>query len=1111
MKTELINEDQQSRSRALSATESFIVQAPAGSGKTELIIQRYLKLLGLVKKPEEILAITFTKKAAHEMRLRVTKALDFALHQPEPTKEHEKLTWQLAKKVLQRNQEHQWQLIENPNQLHIKTIDSFCSYLTGQLPLLSHFGSTPDIALYAKPLYREAVLEVLSHVEENHPWSGAVARLLAHMDNDLNRLTQLLINMLEKRDQWQKYLNFEMSALDMRELLSQHIAAVADAALQQIESYFPDENREELKQLIIFATNNLAHTDSPLLSLTETMSGLTAWRAIADFLLTKQNTWRKTVNEEIGFPTLKDLKGDELRINKSMRARHKALVEVLSASEKLHDALENIRKLPDACYTDTQWAALQALLEVLKITLAQCRVTFQTHGQIDFIENAWGATLALGDEQTPTDLALSLDYQIRHILVDEFQDTSFSQYRLLTMLTHGWQAADGRTLFVVGDPMQSIYRFRQAEVGLFLRMQEHGIGTIPLQPLRLSVNFRSTQNIVEWNNQHFKAIFPAHSDIGTGAVHYSESIAHATESSPPSHIEVKGILEGDSPATALHVIRTIKQTLVQHPDESIAILVRSRSHLSAIIPALKAAGLPFQAVDIDPLISRQAVQDVLALTRALLHPADRIAWLAILRAPWCGLSLHDLLQLAGSDKQAILWQRLSQPEVIETLSADGITRLKRVIPILQAAINGRERDELRQWIERTWQALGGPATLNDYTEIDDIKSYFNLLDGISNDSSQVNIELLQERMELLYASMHHGHTPIQIMTVHSAKGLEFDTVIIPHLEKYNPPDDRSLLLWMEQPLANDQTALLLAPIHAADCEPDLLYRYIETTQRVKSHYEVDRLLYVATTRAKKRLHLVFNKDNYDTHSQRGSFLDKLWPLWQNQGNVALEAVHSDLPDSNHEAPEKKLRRLINNWHNPVNFPKQQQPASQQRHQGFQLQDQSARLIGTVAHTIFQQLANNGIQPWLELNPTSQCNYIKRHLLQAGLVPSQHEHAIQTILQNVTRAIKDERGSWILSPHKEAKSEFTLTLFNEGKFEQLIIDRTFVDEEGIRWIIDYKTATNADEALPVFIAKQKDKYKEQMQKYSRALAAIDDRPVKLGLYFPAIPAWCEYSC
>jgi ATP-dependent helicase/nuclease subunit A len=127
------------------------------------------------------------------------------------------------------------------------------------------------------------------------------------------------------------------------------------------------------------------------------------------------------------------------------------------------------------------------------------------------------AQRALGEPEEPTDLALSLDYQIRHLLVDEFQDTSVSQFSLLEKLTAGWQRGDGRTIFVVGDPMQSIYRFREAEVGLFLKACGDGIGAIPLELVRLSANFRSDKGIVDWVNATFPSVLPTEEEITTGA------------------------------------------------------------------------------------------------------------------------------------------------------------------------------------------------------------------------------------------------------------------------------------------------------------------------------------------------------------------------------------------------------------------------------------------------------------------------------------------------------------------------------------------------------------------------------------------------------------------
>ena len=124
------------RQLALDLSRSFIVQAPAGSGKTELLIQRFLKLLGYAEYPEQILAITFTRKAAAEMKSRILAALESAELEETPKSPHEKLTLSLAKKVLEKDREKKWNLKENSSRLRIQTIDSFCMGLIEQMPLL---------------------------------------------------------------------------------------------------------------------------------------------------------------------------------------------------------------------------------------------------------------------------------------------------------------------------------------------------------------------------------------------------------------------------------------------------------------------------------------------------------------------------------------------------------------------------------------------------------------------------------------------------------------------------------------------------------------------------------------------------------------------------------------------------------------------------------------------------------------------------------------------------------------------------------------------------------------------------------------------------------------
>src|SRR3546814_8034735 len=129
----------------------------------------------------------------------------------------------------------------------------------------------------------------------------------------------------------------------------------------------------------------------------------------------------------------------------------------------------------------------------LKLAVAQLHLRFAETGEVDITEIAQRAAQALGSADDPGELLLKLDASIRHLLIDECQDTSLTQIHLLATLTAGWQPGDGRTLFLVGDPMQSIYRFRKAEVGLFLQAAEDGVGEIAPTFLQLTDNFRRSE------------------------------------------------------------------------------------------------------------------------------------------------------------------------------------------------------------------------------------------------------------------------------------------------------------------------------------------------------------------------------------------------------------------------------------------------------------------------------------------------------------------------------------------------------------------------------------------------------------------------------------------
>jgi ATP-dependent exoDNAse (exonuclease V) beta subunit len=625
-----------------------------------------------------------------------------------------------------------------------------------------------------------------------------------------------------------------------------------------------------------------------------------------------------------------------------------------------------------------------------------------------------------------------------------------------------------------------------------------------LTPLSLSVNFRSTADIVNWNNDQFSKIFPQKNDITNGAVKFNMSIAHSNQSDITNPINITGMINSDDYTHAKKVIADIKEHRTKHPSDRIAILVRSRPHLSTILPLLQSDNIPYRAVDINPLADRQTVIDLLSLTCAMLHLGDHISWLAILRAPWCGLTLDDLHAIINKHPKKIAWELISSDALLDSLPDTTSIRLRRVVNILKTQLANRDRYDIRTWIESTWQLLGGPAAIESAAELQDADEFFHLLESMD----PVNIDVLNEKIANHFASSDHESDLLQIMTIHSAKGLEFDAVFIPQIHKKSPRDDKQLLLWMEQP-TQDKVIPLLAPITATGSANDSTYDYIARLQTRRKMLEVDRLFYVATTRAKKYLYLYFNtgtKTDGSYTTATGSLLEKLLPLLPEQiKSQFIKNTSDDNIEVTYHYPP--IRRLAGTWSNPYKS-SDTSISLHKKISGMLLSDQTPRLIGILSHRFLQLISLNGITWWKSMLADKQHRYIKSRIAQAGISPADVDHAYQRINHIISNTLNDPKGMWILENHSEAKSEFAVSTAINNEIENLIIDRTFIDNNGDRWIIDYKTTVNSHDELTTFLDAETKKYQLKMERYSHAFYGIDNRRIRLGLYFPALPAWKE---
>lgn len=1142
---ERLPQDHAARTDALDPTRSFLVQAPAGSGKTELLTDRILALLATVNRPEEIVAITFTRKAASEMHARVLSKLRRGLDGP-PEAMHERRSWELARAALARNEEQGWHLLDHPARLAIRTIDSFCAGLVRSMPWLSELGGMPEITDDARANYEAAARATLDLADEY----DAVRVLLQHLDVDVQAAKDAIADMLGQRDQWLPLLRHGSDRAGMEAMLAEAIGEDLDALCEAMPYGWADALCGPAR----LAATHLQDGDDdnkllPLLDWAEELPPdaevLDQWRAVAHLLLTGTGSLRKTVNKNLGFPA---------------KCAHKepfvAWLEAADAQAPWVRRLNAVRDIPEPRFTDAQWEVLGAQLMTLALAVAQLRLRFADTGEVDFIEIAQRAASALGSADDPGELLLKLDASIRHLLIDEFQDTSQTQLDLLRTLTSGWQQGDGRTLFLVGDPMQSIYRFRKAEVGLFLEVADIGVGELRPDFLNLTDNFRSQAGIVDWVNQSFVSLLPKRSDAAAGAIAYSPSTAfHDALPEPAVRFHPVWSRAGATPADAQAediAVGLVRQALADHKGAKhpVAVLVRARSHLGNLTRRLAQEGIRCRAVDLVPLALRPVVADLVQLVRALSHPGDRLAWLSVLRAPYCGLTLTSLQRLFGDDhitpvpvllERALRMARPTLPAAADTapqgslfdaapaapesssaqalLSADEFARLRQVASILLDKRNDSGAMPFAAWVESLWRRLGGPALYAGLSVANDAESLFQLVERLAPHGG-IDPAALDAGISRLFASpdaADEDDGAVEIMTMHKSKGLQFETVILYGLHRA-PRGDQAPLVRFEQ----SGRRVLFGPVKPrAETEADPVSRYLGAREARRASYEIDRLLYVAATRARKRLHLVGHVSVDEATGQvkpppSASLLGRLWPCLETpvppsmQGEPEPDAV--DGPEWQGEPLRRvaseglaQLARLSDITVSP-GFGAAARGAwgDGSEHPAWQLEAGYDAAIGTLAHAWLARIGQDGVHAWPPEALADRLPAMRRQLTRAGIPASQADAAAEAVLDTLQATLADDRGLWLLS-QSGARREWPL-IDAAGKVS--VIDLALSTEDG--WlIVDYKTGRpHPGEPPAAFATRMRQRHGEQLLRYCTQVTALDGRTARAALYFPRAKAWID---
>jgi hypothetical protein len=485
------------------------------------------------------------------------------------------------------------------------------------------------------------------------------------------------------------------------------------------------------------------------------------------------------------------------------------------------------------------------------------------------------------------------------------------------------------------------------------------------------------------------------------------------------------------------------------------------------------------------------------------------------------LTLRDLYALLHDARGVPVWSLITDEARVASLSDDGQTRLRRLRTGMQAVMQHRLRGDDAYWLESAWREIGGEACIDDPLDHQAAEVCWRTIRAVADEASLLDASVLDRRLDELFAPPSVSpEVRVQIMTVHKSKGLEFPTVILPGLDRRGRQDDKKLLNWVELAGDGEEPDLLLAPIDSADQREPIL-DMLRDIEKARDQNELQRVLYVATTRARDRLWLTAcvaeGRDGGVREPAKGSPLQVLRP--------ALESAWSalQLPDATDDAEQPEvagepvMRRLPMTWQPSATSPDfawtlaDGMDTEVDAQLDFLWAGSRARHLGTVVHRQLQRICDEGVHTWDAARVAASRPHYARLLRAAGLDSAIVSDASEQVAAALTQALNDPRGRWLLSDdHTDARAEWALTAVEAGRLVNVIIDRTFVDDDGVRWIIDYKTGVHSGGGLDKFLDNEAARYRPQLKRYADILVSSESRPIRAGLYFPVYGAWREVS-
>ncbi len=1122
--------DAKVRGEALDPSRSFILESPAGSGKTALLTARYLALLPRVGHPRQILAVTFTNRAAAEMLGRITGVLKRALRgeRPEGDGSWKDTLLALALDAVSAHRPLGDRLL-SPDTLMVSTFHGFCARVVRGWPLEADVP--PGLGLL-EPVEQDELLaacvsDTLAAAAAGAATSEEMAafrRRLAAADNSVRTLREQLVDLLKRRDRLLMVgsLFAAEGADNFADTLASRTDKLAASFMKPLEEYFSARASawDDLKRALDSAGAPMAERLPAAVPGTG-VAHAAAWRTAAEVFLTgsadksaSARSVRQAMARGNGFP-------DGFK-------KHPASALIRDLPPSVASRLAFVASWPDAGPDGAGAAALADMVCLAGAVLSRFRRARNARG-LDFTELEAAALRALNRFERPSESLIFFHEHLRHILVDEAQDVNDMQVRILGTLTQGWEPHGTETLFVVGDPKQSIYRFRRAEVALFRRMQRTGLtregeANFPLHALRLSANFRSRPHLVAFANALFGKVM-ADPDETLDEVNFAPSdpsreasgdlspVLAALFTCTRSRAEDRPTRQQAREKEAAFVAARVANLLAGGvAGGRIAVLIPARTHLAAFVAAFESLRVPLRIKEGRPMLDAPEVRHLLNLFRALVRPYDDVAWAGTLRAPWSRAPLPALEALAARPSGP--WSaRLAE-------AGDAHPALERFGRALRHAAPAFGREPFAATLQRIWEELGGPAATVSLSGPQGVANAMALFDRLLTCPSAPPEEALA-RLERLLDGAYTPPDPrgaavgVQVMTIHGAKGLEFDHVFAVAMDHQPARNRRETPAFLVDLIPGDaRDPLAAAATDRRTGEKVLAHVLLRELGRGRDTAEFKRQFYVAATRAKETLTLTGLDERLKDGSpsaSSGPGLAAVEEAWEEGfvGPPLFVLEHDPCPDAAAPA-EVSLGRLVPQ---PPPFAPQPLPyvitspsdveekTAQAARPGDDEASPEAQARGVVMHRVFETLARR--------EPMPGADAVAAALVEEKLAPSMAREIAGSLLQ-------EARLAWNYPPfHRllegaDVVAEWPVEDYDgRGRIRVGRVDLLVRSSAGAV-IVDFKTGRPAG-SLSQWIEAQRKAYSGQLKAYlgMARRAGLGER-LRAALLFTALPelSWLD---